>query len=55
MNVEVKNNNFGVLKHAYFRSCIISTSDLLRKVHTNDVYALLPKSLTPAEQLTRYQ
>jgi len=50
MNVEVKNNYFGVLKHVYFRSGIITTSRLLRKVHTNNVYTLLPKYLPPAEE-----
>jgi hypothetical protein len=50
MNAEVKNNYFGALKHVYFRSGIITTSSLLRKVHTNDVYTLLKKCVPPAEE-----
>jgi hypothetical protein len=50
MNAEFNNNYFGDLKHVYFKSGIITTSRLLRKVHTNDVYTLLPKYMPPAEE-----
>ena len=50
MNVEIKNNYFAVLKHVYFRSGIITTSRLLRNVHTKDVYRMLPKYMPPAEE-----
>jgi len=50
MNAEVKNIYFVILKHVYCRSGIIATSRLLKKVHTNDVYTLLPKYMPPAEE-----
>jgi len=50
MNAEVKNIYFVVLKHVYCRLGIITTSGLVRNVHTNDVYTLLPKYMPPAEE-----